>query len=238
MVFLPRDANERRTCEKMFENIVVEEGQKFLGWRSRPDQQRLPGATAQAGEPCVQQAFIRRKPKLDDDMAFERKLYVIRKRAERAIRYSAVTGGHWFYISSLSCRTLVYKGMLLTEQMDQYFPDLTNPAMESALALVHSRFSTNTFPSWDRAHPYRYIAHNGEINTLRGNINWMHARQAMFQSDLFGDDLKKMLPDHQHRRQRLGHVRQLPGVARPGRPFAAARRDDDDSRSRGPITPR
>jgi len=194
MVFLPRDANERRTCEKMFENIVVEEGQKFLGWRTVPTDNASLGATALAGEPCVQQAFIRRNPKLEDDMAFERKLYVIRKRCERAIRYSGVTGGHWFYISSLSCRTLVYKGMLLTEQMDQFYPDLRNPAMESALALVHSRFSTNTFPSWDRAHPYRYIAHNGEINTLRGNINWMHARQAMFQSDLFGEDLKKLLP--------------------------------------------
>jgi len=194
MVFLPRDINERRTCEKMFENIVVEEGQKFLGWRTVPTRNATLGATALAGEPCVQQAFIRRNPKLEDDMAFERKLYVIRKRSERAIRYSGVTGGHWFYISSLSCRTLVYKGMLLTEQMDEFYPDLKNPAMESALALVHSRFSTNTFPSWDRAHPYRYIAHNGEINTLRGNINWMHARQAMFQSDLFGEDMKKLLP--------------------------------------------
>jgi glutamate synthase (ferredoxin) len=194
MVFLPRDANERRTCEKMFENIVVEEGQKFLGWRTVPTNNSTLGATARAGEPCVQQAFIKRNPKLEDELAFERKLYVIRKRAERAIRYSGVMGGHWFYISSLSCRTLVYKGMLLTEQMDEFFPDLKNPAMESALALVHSRFSTNTFPSWDRAHPYRFIAHNGEINTLRGNINWMHARQAMFQSDLFGDDMKKLLP--------------------------------------------
>ena len=128
--------------------------------------------------------------------------------------------------------------MLLTEQMDEYYPDLTNPAMESALALVHSRFSTNTFPSWDRAHPYRYIAHNGEINTLRGNINWMHARQAMFQSDLFGSDLPEAAAGHQPRRQRFGHVRQLPGTAGPGRALAAARHDDDDSRSRGPTTPR
>src|SRR5580698_8780057 len=194
MVFLPRDPNERRTCEKMFENIVVEEGQKFLGWRIVPTDNSTLGATALASEPFIQQAFIRRNAKLADDMAFERKLYVIRKRAERAIRYSGVKGGHWFYISSLSSRTLIYKGMLLTEQMDEFFPDLKNPAMESALALVHSRFSTNTFPSWERAHPNRYIAHNGEINTLRGNINWMHARQAMFQSDLFGDDLKKLLP--------------------------------------------
>jgi glutamate synthase (ferredoxin) len=194
MVFLPRDPNERRTCEKLFENIVVEEGLKFLGWRTVPTNNASLGATARASEPCVQQAFIRRDAKLADDMAFERKLYVIRKRAERAIRYSGIKGGHWFYISSLSARTLVYKGMLLTEQMDEFFPDLKNPAMESGLALVHSRFSTNTFPSWERAHPYRFIAHNGEINTLRGNINWMHARQAMFQSELFGDDLKKLLP--------------------------------------------
>ena len=194
MVFLPRDPNERRTCETLFENIVVEEGQKFLGWRIVPTDDSTLGATARDSEPFIQQAFIRRNAKLTDDMAFERKLYVIRKRAERAIRYSGVKGGHWFYISSLSARTLIYKGMLLTEQMDQFFPDLKNPAMESALALVHSRFSTNTFPSWERAHPNRYIAHNGEINTLRGNVNWMRARQAMFQSDLFGDDLKKLLP--------------------------------------------
>ncbi|HXR08966.1 MAG TPA: glutamate synthase large subunit [Candidatus Acidoferrum sp.] len=194
MVFLPRDSNERRTCEKTFENIVVEEGQKFLGWRAVPTNNASLGQTAKAGEPCVQQAFIRRNPKLADPLAFERKLYIIRKRAERAIRYGTIRGGHSFYISSLSARTLIYKGMLLTEQMDEYYPDLANPAMESALALVHSRFSTNTFPSWDRAHPYRFIAHNGEINTLRGNINWMHARQAMFQSDLFGSDLPKLLP--------------------------------------------
>jgi glutamate synthase (ferredoxin) len=194
MVFLPRDPNERRNCETLFENIVVQEGQKFLGWRIVPTDNSTLGATALESEPCIQQAFIRRNAKVTDEMAFERKLYVIRKRAERAIRYSGIKGGHWFYISSLSCRTLIYKGMLLTEQMDQFYPDLNHAAMESALALVHSRFSTNTFPSWDRAHPYRYIAHNGEINTLRGNINWMHARQAMFQSELFGDDLKKLLP--------------------------------------------
>ena len=143
----------------------------------------------------MRQVFMARNAKLADDVAFERKLYVIRKRAENAIRYSGkVEGGDFFYVSSLSYKTVVYKGMLLTEQLDQYYPDLLHPAMESALALVHSRFSTNTFPSWNRAHPYRYMAHNGEINTLRGNINWMHARQAMFESDLFGDDLKKVLP--------------------------------------------
>src|SRR5437773_7886802 len=127
-------------------------------------------------------------------MAFERKLYVIRKRAEKAIRYSGMKGGHRFYVSSLSYKTIVYKGMLMSEQVEEYYPDLSHPALESALALVHSRFSTNTFPSWERGHPYRYVAHNGEINTLRGNINWMHARQAMFESDLFGEDIKKVLP--------------------------------------------
>ena len=127
-------------------------------------------------------------------MAFERKLYVIRKRAYNEIRASTMDGAEYWYVASLSFKTLVYKGMLLTEQLEQYFTDLQNPAMETALALVHSRFSTNTFPSWDRAHPYRYIAHNGEINTLRGNINWMHAREALFESELFGEDIKKILP--------------------------------------------
>ncbi|WP_219341244.1 glutamate synthase large subunit, partial [Nevskia soli] len=149
--------------------------QIFIGWGPSP----LP-SLGRGGE--------------GDELAFERKLYVIRKRAERAIRYSGVKGGHWFYISSLSCRTLIYKGMLMTDQMDQYYPDLQNPAMESALALVHSRFSTNTFPSWDRAHPNRYIAHNGEINTLRGNANWMHARQSILASPLFGPDIAKLFP--------------------------------------------
>ena len=127
-------------------------------------------------------------------MAFERKLYVIRKLAERGIRDAGIQGGDKFYISSLSAKTIIYKGMLMPEQVEPYYPDLTDPSLDSALCLVHSRFSTNTFPSWERAHPYRYVAHNGEINTLRGNINWMHARQSLFASDLFGDDLKKLLP--------------------------------------------
>jgi glutamate synthase (ferredoxin) len=195
MVFLPRDRKQRAACEKIFAEIVAEEGQKLLGWRTVPTDNASLGATARASEPFVRQVFIGRQSKLDDDLAFERKLYVIRRRAENAIRYSGkVPGGEFFYVPSLSYKTLVYKGMLLTSQLRQYYPDLLHPAMESALALVHSRFSTNTFPSWSRAHPYRYLAHNGEINTLRGNINWMHARQAQFQSDLFGDDLKKILP--------------------------------------------
>jgi glutamate synthase domain-containing protein 2/glutamate synthase domain-containing protein 1/glutamate synthase domain-containing protein 3 len=195
MLFLPQDAACRAECEKVFAEIAAEEGQPVLGWRTIPTSNVTLGATALASEPFMRQVFLARDPKLADDAAFERKLYVIRKRAENTIRYSGkVAGGDFFYVSSLSYKTVVYKGMLLTEQLIHYYPDLSHPAMESALALVHSRFSTNTFPSWNRAHPYRYVAHNGEINTLRGNINWMHARQAMFESDLFSDDLKKVLP--------------------------------------------
>ena len=146
-------------------------------------------------------------------------------------------GGEFFYVASLSYKTLVYKGMLVSDQLEGYFPDLSDPDMESALALVHSRFSTNTFPSWERAHPYRYIAHNGEINTLRGNVNWMHARQEHCSSPTCSaSDIKKVLPDHATRRQRLGHVRQLPRVAGAGRPLAAARHDDDDPRAVVAIT--
>src|SRR5712691_3700594 len=195
MLFLPQDPAQRLECEKIFADIVTEEGQRLLGWRTVPTNNNSLGATARNAEPFMRQVFIGRNAKLTDDMAYERKLYVIRKRTESAIRYSGkVDGGDFFYISSLSFKTVVYKGMLLTTQLHEYFPDLLHPTMETALALVHSRFSTNTFPSWNRAHPYRYLAHNGEINTLRGNINWMHARQAMFESDLFGDDIKKILP--------------------------------------------
>jgi glutamate synthase (ferredoxin) len=138
--------------------------------------------------------FIGRGPETLDEAEFERKLYVIRKRSYNEIRVSTIGGAEYWYIVSLSHKTLVYKGMLTTNQLDQYFLDLQNPLMESAIALVHSRFSTNTFPSWDRAHPYRCIAHNGEINTLRGNINWMRAREALFQSPAFGEDIQKITP--------------------------------------------
>ena len=138
----------------------------------------------------MQQAFIDGAEL--DELALERKLYVVRKRSHRAIRGMGLD--LFWYVSSASCRTMVYKGMLMPEQVGQYYPDLRDASMESALALVHSRFSTNTFPSWERSHPYRYIAHNGEINTLRGNINWMTARQSMFASKLFGDDLEKAKP--------------------------------------------
>jgi glutamate synthase (ferredoxin) len=194
IVYLPQEPGERRECEQMFGKIVAEEGQHVIGWRNLPTDNSTLGETAKASEPFMRQVFIKRDPKLTDPMAFERKLYIIRKRATNEIRRAGFPGSEYWYVSSLSYKTLVYKGMLNTVQVEEYFKDLSDPDMETALALVHSRFSTNTFPSWERGHPYRYVAHNGEINTLRGNINWMHARQAMFNSHLLGPDLKKILP--------------------------------------------
>jgi glutamate synthase (ferredoxin) len=194
LVFLPRNPTKRRRLVETFEHIIQSEGQTLLGWRTVPTNNASLGETAKASEPFIRQVFIGRDPALKDDMAFERKLYVIRKRAYSEIRTSTIDGAEYWYLTSLSYKTIVYKGMLLTEQLSQYFTDLQQPAVETALALVHSRFSTNTFPSWDRAHPYRYLAHNGEINTLRGNYNWTKAREALFESDLFGEDTAKILP--------------------------------------------
>ncbi len=186
------DPAARENGRRLFEKIAAEEGQPAIGWRNVPTDNSKLGNTAKSSEPFMQQVFLKRAADITDDKAFERKLYVIRKRAEAEI-HKAQVDPYW-YASSLSCRTLVYKGMLMPEQVGQYYSDLQDPDMESALALVHSRFSTNTFPSWERSHPYRYIAHNGEINTLRGNINWMYARQSLFESELFGDDIKKIQP--------------------------------------------
>ena len=196
MIFLPSDAADRARCEAIIEKIVAEEGQTLLGWRTVPTDNSSLGESAKASQPCVRQLFIGRQSSIKDPLAFERKLYVIRKRSESAIRYAEnrPPGGEWFYVCSLSYRTMVYKGMLMPVQVDLFFPELRDPSMVSALALVHSRFSTNTFPSWGRSHPYRFIAHNGEINTLRGNVNWMDAREELLASDLFGDDIKKILP--------------------------------------------
>ncbi|MDX1415312.1 MAG: glutamate synthase large subunit [Candidatus Promineifilaceae bacterium] len=195
MVFLPPDDEQRLICEEHFANIVQAEGQTVLGWRTVPTDNRTLGATAIASQPAIRQVFIGRSQDIADDMAFERKLYVIRKLAENGIRHNpAIQASHYFYVASLSYKTIVYKGMLLAEQVDQFYPDLSHPELVSAIALIHSRFSTNTFPSWERAHPNRYINHNGEINTIRGNVNWMLAREATLQSDLFGEDLRRILP--------------------------------------------
>ncbi len=194
MVYLPQDPGLRLAWQQRFERIVTGEGQQVLGWRPVPVNNSSLGETARNAEPAIYQIFVGRNQKIKDNMAFERKLYIIRKVAENSIRYSKMEGSDYFYVSSLSYKTIVYKGMLMSEQLEEYYPDLSDPTIESALALVHSRFSTNTFPSWERAHPNRYITHNGEINTLRGNINWIHAQQTRFQSELFGDDLRKILP--------------------------------------------
>ncbi|MGB0386726.1 MAG: glutamate synthase large subunit [Ardenticatenaceae bacterium] len=195
MIFLPHDAELRRAVEAQIEAIIVEEGQAFLGWRTVPTNNESLGNTSKAGEPFVRQLFVGHVGAADTlGMAFERKLYVIRRRAEHAIQQSGLPSSQDFYIPSLSSRTIVYKGMLLCDQVERFYPDLSDPRLEVAIAMVHSRFSTNTFPNWARAHPYRYLMHNGEINTVKGNVNWMNARQGVLESDLFADDLQKLLP--------------------------------------------
>jgi len=194
MIFLPDHREQRRRFEKTIEKIIAEEGQICLGWRKVPTDNMYLGETAKESEPFVRQVFIGRNATIHDEIEFERKLYVIRRRAENAIRYAGLAGGDFFYVPSMSCRTLIYKGMLTPRQVTTFYPDLSDPLVESAIAVVHSRFSTNTFPSWGRAHPYRYLIHNGEINTLRGNENWMHARQGMLVSDLFGRNVKDVFP--------------------------------------------
>jgi len=190
MLYTAPDAEIRGKGRQEFEKIAAEEGLKVLGWRDVPTDNSSLGNSAKSTEPFIEQVFIERDANLSDDLAFERKLYVIRKRSH----LSRQSFNRYWYPCSISSRTIVYKGQLMPVQVGDYFPDLHDPDFQSALGLVHSRFSTNTFPSWERAHPYRYIAHNGEINTLRGNINWMHARQSMFASPLFGEDIKKIQP--------------------------------------------
>ncbi|HEY9705888.1 MAG TPA: glutamate synthase subunit alpha, partial [Allocoleopsis sp.] len=192
MIYTSPDPEIRAKTREIFAQVVAAEGQTLLGWRDVPTDNSSLGQTAKDSEPFVEQVFVQRSPDLLDDAALNRKLYVIRKRAAQAIRH--VRLNNYWYMSSFSTSTIVYKGMLMPEQVGKYYLDLQDADTESALALVHSRFSTNTFPSWERSHPYRYIAHNGEINTLRGNINWMSARQSLFKSELFGDDIEKIKP--------------------------------------------
>src|SRR3954451_9800391 len=186
--FLPNDPARREKIEQLLELNVRVEGQRVLGWREVPVDEQHVGDVAGASRPCMRQLFIGAGPGFEGhQMAFERKLYVIRRIVELA-------AGPDFYASSCSSRTLVYKGMLISHQLRHFYPDLADKRFASALALVHSRFSTNTFPSWERAHPYRVICHNGEINTLMGNVNWMRARESQLASELFGIDLQKVMP--------------------------------------------
>src|SRR6059036_4375174 len=192
MIFLPPASASRKQCEMLMEKVIAEEGARFLGWRDVPVKSDTIGAQARRTEPAIGQVFIARD--ILNEAQFERKLYVIRKRVEQAIRESAIEGREYFYIPSLSGNTIVYKGLLLPYQMPQYYQDLTDSSVTSSLVIIHSRFSTNTFPTWPLAHPYRYICHNGEINTLKGNVNWMQARQGRLQSELFGEDIPKLFP--------------------------------------------
>ncbi len=192
MVFLPSEVRQRNECQKILEKVIRQEGQKVLGWRRVPVDVEAPGPQARALMPEIRQVFVGGRKGQDQD-ALERKLYIIRKRVEQLVRTSGMPDSERFYVPSLSSRTIVYKGLLLPDQIPAFYHDLADPLFVSALALVHQRFSTNTFPSWDRAHPYRFIGHNGEINTLRGNVNWVFARQAMFASPLF-DDVTKLFP--------------------------------------------
>jgi glutamate synthase domain-containing protein 1 len=199
LVFLPHEESARASLRSIVARIVGEEGHVLLGWRTVPTNLAAIGASATAAAPVFEQVFVGRGPALggaDAAARFERALFVIRKRIEHAADQLGLSPAARaaFYIVSLSANTLIYKGMLTAAQIESMFPDLVDPDFETALALVHQRFSTNTFPSWPLAHPYRLVAHNGEINTLRGNINWMRAREGLLRSDILGDDLGKVLP--------------------------------------------
>src|SRR5437588_5921015 len=182
--YLPSDAERRVMVEQLIEDTIAAEGQRAVWWRDVPVDERNVGATARLSAPIIRQVLVEASEDIADQDAFERKLYVIRRMIERA-------AGRDLALPSFSSRTMVYKGMLTAPQLPRYFVDLRDPRLASRLALVHSRFSTNTFPSWELAHPYRMIAHHGEVNTLRGNINWMRARESQLASDLFGEDLDK-----------------------------------------------
>lgn len=194
LVFMPTDDLQRREATALVEQIVKSYGQTVIGWRELPVHSENIGAIAHATEPYMMQLFVGRGPGIADDRAFEQKLYIIRKVIENAVRKTNWPQKKFFYIPSLSCNTITYKGLLLAEQIRPYFQDLTDPALVSGLALVHQRYSTNTFPTWDLAQPFRFLSHNGEINTLRGNINWMNARQGLFKSPNFGEDMIKICP--------------------------------------------
>ncbi|MGH2862024.1 MAG: glutamate synthase large subunit, partial [Solirubrobacteraceae bacterium] len=187
VVFLPTEPERRAQLEQLIEDTVRNEGQRVIWWRDVPVDDRYAGDTARASQPYIRQVLVAAAEDVPDQDAFERKLYVIRRLIE-------IEAGNELAIASFSSRTLVYKGMLTAPQLPRYFTDLRDPRLASRLALVHSRFSTNTFPSWTLAHPFRMVAHNGEINTLRGNANWMRARESQLASELFGDDLQKIMP--------------------------------------------
>ncbi|WP_026612140.1 glutamate synthase large subunit [Methylocaldum szegediense] len=194
MLFLPQNPEYRAICERVVEEFIRAEGQTVIGWRDVPVDNSTLSESVKAIEPVIRQVFVGRAESCKDQDAFERKLFVIRKQIDKKIRGLNLAEGKMFYIPSFSSRTLVYKGMLLADQVGVFYRDLNDERLVSALALVHQRFSTNTFPTWDLAHPFRMIAHNGEINTLRGNVNWMAARRHSMSSEILGEDLDKIWP--------------------------------------------
>jgi glutamate synthase domain-containing protein 2/glutamate synthase domain-containing protein 1/glutamate synthase domain-containing protein 3 len=195
MVFLPVDKHSRLQCEGVIERIAQEEGLTVIGWRDTPVNGIVIGREARASQPYIEQLFLGKSEGMElDEDAFERLLYRVRRRTENEMAASEIEGKEDFYIPSLSCRTIVYKGLMLAPQIEKFYFELANPLVTSALCLVHQRFSTNTFPSWKLAHPYRYVAHNGEINTIRGNISWMNARQSVLESPLYGEEIDKLYP--------------------------------------------
>jgi glutamate synthase (NADPH/NADH) large chain len=195
MVFLPKENASRIACEQEIERAVRNEGQVILGWRDVPVDLSMPmSPTVREKEPVIRQIFIGHSQNVLVTDALERKLYVIRKSSGHAIQALNLIHGKEFFVPSMSARTVVYKGLLLANQVGVYYKDLQDPRCVSALALVHQRFSTNTFPEWPLAHPYRMIAHNGEINTVKGNFNWMRAREGVMKSAVLGDDLQKLFP--------------------------------------------
>ena len=195
MVFLPKEHASRLACEQELERTVRAEGQRVLGWRDVPvDAEMEMSPLVRTSEPVIRQIFIGRGRDVMVPDALERKLYVIRKTASHAIKSLGLKHGKEYFVPSMSTRTVVYKGLLLADQVGRYYRDLQDPRTVSALALVHQRFSTNTFPAWELAHPYRMVAHNGEINTVKGNYNWMRAREGVMQSAVLGEDLKKLWP--------------------------------------------
>ena len=194
MVFLPKEPASRMACEQEIERAIAGEGQQLLGWRDVPTDNAGLSERTKDVEPVIRQVFIARGSNRLDQDALERKLYIIRKKSGHAIQALKLRHGKEFYVPSMSTRTVVYKGMLLAHQVGEYYQDLRDPAMATALAMVHQRFSTNTFPTWDLAHPFRLVCHNGEINTLRGNVNWIRARQQAIASTVLGDDLDKIWP--------------------------------------------
>ena len=193
MCFLPVEKHNRLQCEGVFERIAQEEGCQVLGWRDTPVNGDAIGREARGSQPYIEQLFLGRPQGLDED-AFERLLYHVRRRTENEIAASNIEDKETFYVPSCSCRTIIYKGLMLAPQIEKFYFELANPLVTSALALIHQRFSTNTFPSWKLAHPYRYVAHNGEINTIRGNVSWMNARQSILASSLHGDKISDLYP--------------------------------------------